>query len=167
MSNLLRLIVVILLATLAILLFGFIIGKLVNLIFPFTTSVVGSEYNLFPYGTEQLNLMYLLFPIYFLPFFVIFYVVLLFVKSKPYPPSWALMLFMILLYFIYGILIYGKQFWHINQLTNSNKNIYTWLASEHKDLHFSLASLFGTILYLYLVLKIVHPEKNGMVRHRT
>lgn len=159
-SKFFRLIILVLLAMLAIPAFGFLIGNIVNIIFPYDSTGVGRDYNLWVYSIEHLHGMYLYFPIYFLPFYGITYWILRFFRPRLQLSSWALILVVVVLYFVYGYLCYGKQFWHLSYLGNTNKNIYNWLASEHKDLHFSIASLLSTFLYIYLVIKYILKKED-------
>ena len=139
----------------AILIFGFLIAKFVNLLFPVGEPGTGEDYNLYVLKISQLRWANLGFPISFLPFYFLSYILIWYLKSRFKFLFWRISCCVIVAYFIYGFVGFGSQFWHIRYFGMANKNFYNWLASEHKDLHFSLASLLSSLLFTYMVFNYV------------
>jgi len=109
------------------------------------------EYNLFSYSFDQLLMpMYYGFPIFFIPFYFLVFMVLKLIVRRWKARWYQLIIIMVPIYFLYGFLLFGGQFWHVYRYDNRNFNFYEWLGSEHRDLHFSVASFFSSVLFIWL-----------------
>lgn len=147
----------ILCAEVSILVFGWMIGKAINTIFPYHHNNQARTYNLYTYSLDQFIIpIYYFFPIYLIPYFILLYLLIIFMRKKNNFSFYLKGLIFLTSYFCYGFLVFGNQFWHVKNLFEDNKFI-KWLSSEHRDLYFSVSSLLGCILFVIIVNRFYSP----------
>lgn len=56
----------------------------------------------------------------------------------------------LLFYIIYGILVFGGDFWQIEYVYSKNIEFLKWLQSEQRDWYFSITSTVGVIYFASL-----------------
>jgi hypothetical protein len=129
---------------------GFTIGLVIGLIIQPTQC---ASNNIFDYSVKMLKApQFYTLHLAFLPYYLILLIAygLLFWLNKL--KSIWLWLTMLFLYLLFGFVVFGEQFWHVNSYRYGSNGFCRWLGSEHKDLYFSVASLLSSILFARLVI---------------
>ena len=116
MNRILKFTVSLIFAGISILVFGWLFGRLINILIPYEQSILAQANNIYPYTVNQLLIpIYYLLPIYFMPYFILLYYLLAFSKERKYILLWRILI-VLSSYFIYGYFVYGPQFWHLKIL---------------------------------------------------
>lgn len=147
MIKILKLIVVTLLAMFFIWLFGFVLGFILNVLFIFPD--VEIKYSMYRYSfSRPFPGYYLSGLLIFAPFFLMVYIVMMKFKSNVGLQKYST-IFIVAIYFLYGVLVFGGQFWHLPKLLKGD--FQGWLTGEHADLYFSISSLIAVLLFAGLL----------------
>jgi hypothetical protein len=145
--KILKLIAIILIAIFFIWLFGFVLGFILHTAFIDPDAEI--KYSMYRYSfSRPFPGYYLSGLLLFSPFFLIVYIVMMKFKSNVVMQKY-ITIFNIAIYFLYGVLVFGGQFWHLPKLLKGN--FQGWLTGEHADLYFSISSLLAVLLFTRLL----------------
>jgi hypothetical protein len=86
----------------------------------------------------------------FVPVYLILFGVFRLLTIKLNIRLYHLLLVMIFVYFLYGYILFGMQFWHLKYIMGRYPDINKWIEYEHRDLYFSITSLLGFVLFTWL-----------------
>lgn len=157
MKKRLNVIVIFLASLLFIWVFGFAFGSAVHLLFIDTD--MEAKYGLYRYSlSKPFPGYYLGGFIFFAPFYLIVYLVMWLSRSSLFVKQY-LIVFITILYFVYGILVFGGQFWHLAILFNGN--FQGWFTDEYVDRFYGISSLLAVMLFVVLV------RRNNRIRAGT
>ena len=156
MNKILKLIAIFIFAVVFIWLFGFAFGFILHSVFIDPDTEI--KYSMYRYSISNP------FPGYYLPglllfvplFFIMYFVMMLFKSNDVIKRH--ITIINITIYFVYGVLIFGGQFWHFPKLFKGN--FAGWLTGEHADLYFSISSLLSVLLFTVL-LKRYYKIRSG------
>ncbi len=124
--------------------FGLVLGIIVHLtltdIYP---DITLNNYSL----SDPFPGYYLALFLLFIPLLILIYFCMNRIKVKRVLQGYVLFI-NLTIYFVYGILVMGGQFWHLPLLFEGN--FIMWLSIEHSDQYFSVSSLLVVILFTKL-----------------
>ena len=64
--------------------------------------------------------------------------------------SCGLIIFLLIVNYLFlGFIFFGGNFWQLHYFYNSDFNVLSWFKSEQRDWFFSIASLLGTIYFVW------------------
>jgi hypothetical protein len=98
----------------------------------------------------MMNLFYIILPLAL--FLVLLYFIIHFLISKQLPLI-LICLVVFIFYIMYGITLYGGQFWRIGDWNDPRESFLSLLQSEAKDFHLSTAILLGVVFITFTSLK--------------
>lgn len=147
MNKILKLIAIFILAVVFTWLFGFAFGLILHSVFIDPDTEI--KYSMYRYSiSKPFPGYYLPGLLLFVPLFFIMYFVMKLLKSNNFINK-HFTIINISIYFVYGVLVFGGQFWHFPKLFKGNYS--GWLTGEHADLYFSISSLLAVIIFTILL----------------
>ena len=150
MIKILKLIAIFILAILFIWLFGFILGTILHSVFIDPDTEV--KFSIYRYSiTKPFPGYYLGGLLLTIPLFLMLYLIMIISKSNVVIYKYITVV-NIIIYFVYGILVFGGNFWHLHKLFKGN--FQGWLTGEHSDQYFSVSSLLSVILFTLLLKRL-------------